>query len=363
VLDQLLSYGSTSLDRLAFQKALDDIGAMESAGTDFSLQVLSQYAKRGVSLLADHLLHPGLPEAAFAVVKQQVASVVDAQLQSPDYLAKRALKKALFPENDPTLRQTTKNTVLALTLPDVKAYHRKIFRPDMTAIVVIGDITMDRARQLIEKYFGEWEARGPKPDTELPPVPANNNAVAIAIPNNRRIQDKVILAESLGLTRSNADYYALELGNHVLGGGFYATRLYQDLREKTGLVYYVGSEFDIGKTRGTYLVNYGCDPPNVSRAYTIVRQNLQALQTTPVTNEELKQAKAMLLRKIPLSEASTGSIATGLLARDALGLPLDEPTRAARQYVALSVEAVRSAFAKWIRPNDLIQITEGPTPH
>jgi len=362
VLDQLLSYGTTSLDRLAFQKALDDIGARESAGTDFSLQVLSAYADRGVALLADHMLHPGLPGKAFSVVKQQVASVVDARLQSPDYLAGQALKKALFPKNDPTLRQATKNSVLALTLPDVKAYYHKIFRPDLTTLVVIGDITPSRARRLIEKYFGEWEARGPRPETDLPPVPANHNATTVAVPNNRRIQDKVVLAETVGLTRSSADYYALEIGNHVLGGGFYATRLYQDLRENSGLVYYVSSQFDIGKTRGVYVVNYGCDPNNVSRAYATVQKNLRKLQAKPVTDEELKQAKAMLLRKIPLSEAGTESIARGILARDILGLPLDEPTRAARQYVALSAEAVRRAFAKWIRPDDLVQIVEGPTP-
>ena len=211
-------------------------------------------------------------------------------------------------------------------------------------------------------YFGDWKARGPKPDTDLPPVPVTNKTVTVSVPNDRRVQDQVILAETVGLTRSNADYYALELGNHVLGGGFYATRLYQDLREKTGLVYYVGSDFDIGKTRGVYLVNYACDPSNVTRAYTIVQQNLKAMQTAPVTSEELKRAKEMLIREIPLAEASTGSIAEGLLSRNALGLPLDEPTRAAQRYVALTAESVRSAFAKWIRPDDLDQITEGPTP-
>ena len=179
----------------------------------------------------------------------------------------------------------------------------------------------------------------------------------VRLPNNRRVQEKVILAETVGLNRSNADYYALELGNHVLGGGFYATRLYRELREKAGLVYYVGSNFQIDKTRGFYIVNYACDPVNVAKAHTIVRQSLEALWTTPVTSEELKQVKAMLLREIPLSEASTGSIANALLYRDALGLPLAEPTLAARRYLALTAEAVRSAFAKWIRPDDLVQIT------
>ena len=363
VLDELLPYGTTSLNRLEFQKALDDIGARESAGTDFSLQVLADYAGRGVSLLAEHVLNPALPATAFRIVKQQVASVVEAQLESPDYLARHALRKALFPKNDPTLRQATRSSVASLTLADVKDYHRKIFRPDLTTIVVIGDITPSRARTVIKKFFGHWEARGAKPVTDLPAVPANLTPTTISVPNNRRVQDAVILAETVELTRSNPDYYALELGNHVLGGGFYATRLYQDLREQTGLVYYVGSDFNIGKTRGEYLVRYACNPMNVSRAYTIVQQNLKKMQTTPVKTEELNQAKAMLLRQIPLSEASTENIAEGFLSRDELEIPLDEPTRAARQYLTLTAEAVQSAFAKWIRPDDLVQIIEGPPPH
>jgi zinc protease len=362
VLDELLAYGTAALDRSAFQKALDDIGAMESAGTDFSLQVLSQYADRGISLLADHIRNPRLPETALNVVKQQIASVVAAELQSPDYLARQALKTTLLPKNDPAVRQATGRSVSGLTLADVKDYHRRIFRPDLTTIVVIGDITPDRARHIIEKYFGDWRARGPRPAVDFPSVPVNRTTTTVLVPNNQHVQDTVVLAETVGITRSFDDYYALELGNHVLGGGFYATRLYRDLREKSGLVYHVESDFDVGKTRGVYFVQYACDPANVEDTYTIVQRNINALQTTLITAEELNQAKAMLLREIPLAEAGTHSIANGLLSRDALGLPLDEPSRAARRYLALTAETVRSAFAKWLRPEDLVRIIEGPAP-
>ena len=125
----------------------------------------------------------------------------------------------------------------------------------------------------------------------------------------------VSLAETLGLNRFNPDYYALELGNHVLGGGFYATRLYQDLRENAGLVYFVSSEFGIGKTRSTYRVNYACDPQNVSKARAVVERDLKAMQTEEVSADELRRAKAMLLRQIPLSEGSIDSIAGGLTSR------------------------------------------------
>ena len=92
---------------------------------------------------------------------------------------------------------------------------------------------------MIEKHFGSWRASGPKPETLLPPVPPNRPS-STSVPDHSRVQDKVTLAETLGLNRANPDYYALQLGNHVLGGAFYATRLYQGMREKSGLVYYVG---------------------------------------------------------------------------------------------------------------------------
>jgi zinc protease len=101
LLAQLFSYGTTGLDRLSFQKALDDIGADESAGVSFSLQVLATQFDRGVQLLADNELHPALPEQAFGTVRQQLAAAVKGQIDSPGYLTNRAFHKLLFPENDP----------------------------------------------------------------------------------------------------------------------------------------------------------------------------------------------------------------------------------------------------------------------
>jgi zinc protease len=182
------------------------------------------------------------------------------------------------------------------------------------------------------------------------------------VPDKSRVQVNAILAETLGLNRFNPDYYALELGNHVLGGGFYATRLYQDLRENAGLVYFVDSSFGIGKTRATYKVTYACDPQNVSKARAVIERDLKAMQTTQVGADDLRQAKAMLLRQIPLGEASVEKIAGGLMARSTIGLPLDEPTVAARHYVELTADKVEAAFAKWVRPGDLVQVTQGPNP-
>ena len=361
VLDQLFSYGTHSLDRVAFQKALDDIAANESAGTDFSVQVLADQFDRGVALLAENELTPALPEKAFAIVQRQQAAAAAGQLESPDYLTGRALHAALFPPHDPTLREATPKTISALTMKDVRDYYRHVYRPDLCIIVVIGHVDPGTAKTVIEKYFGGWTAAGPQPETLLPPVPPNKPSMA-AVPDASKVQSSVTLAETLGLNRSNPDYYALELGDHVLGGAFYATRLYRDLRERAGLVYYVSSSFDVEQTRALYAAAYACDPTKVSTVRSVIVRELKEMQTTPVTPEELRQAKALLLREIPLTESSTDRVAMGLLYRAGHDLPLDEPTRAAQRYMTLTDKEVQAAFAKWLRPDDLVQVVEGPAP-
>jgi len=361
VLNQLFEYGSTNLNRVAFQKALDDIGAEESAGSSFSLNVLADHFDKGMELLADNELHPALPPSAFSIVQQQTAATVAGQLQSPDYLFGRAIQKALLPHNDPALREETPTSIMSLTINDIEDFYQKVFRPDMTTIVIIGNVNPTTAKEAVEKYFGAWKATGPKPSVEFSPVPMNQSTV-VNVPDASRVQDKVVLAEDIAITRSNPDRYALDVANHVLGGAFYATRLYRDLRENAGLVYYVGSSFDIGKNRSDYNVNFACDPPNVSKAKAIVVKDLKQMQQVNVTPKELLQAKSLLLREITLSESSENAIAKGLLNRSLEGLPLNEPIIAAQHYVSISADQVRNACAHWINTDRLIQVSEGPTP-
>ncbi len=361
VIEELFNYGSKNLDRIAFQKALDDIGASESGGASFSLRVLKQYFSRGVELLADNELNPAFPADAFRVVQQQTAQFTQGNLASPEYRARRALDAGLYPKDDPMLREATPKTIGSLSLSDVQNYYATTFRPDLTTIVVIGDVTADEAKATIEKWFGNWKAAGAKPETILPPVPSNK-ASATNVPDPSAVQDSVDLAEVVPLTRTNPDYYPLQFGNFVLGGGFYATRLYHDLRQVAGYVYNVENQLGATQTRATYRVEYGCDPVNVSKARTLIQRDLVAMQSENVTPGELQQAKALLLRQIPLSESSEEAIAGAIIRRVQLDLPLDEPFRAAQRYFNMTADEVRAAFAKWIRPNDFVQVVRGPAP-
>jgi zinc protease len=234
-------------------------------------------------------------------------------------------------------------------------------RPDLTTIVVIGDVTAEEARTVIEKWFGAWKATGDQPKTTLPAIPVNK-ASAATVPDAQAVQDSVVLAEQLDINRFDPDYYPLQLGNHVLGGGFYATRLYHDLRQVAGYVYNVDVSMGTSETRASYSVDYGCDPPNVSKARALIVRDLDQMRTQDVSDAELHQAKALLLRSIPLRESSEEAVAGGLLGRAEIGLPLDEPIQAAKKYSALTADDVKAAFAKHINTENLVQIVRGPAP-
>ena len=358
LLEGLFSYGTKTLDRLAYQKALDDIAANESAGYGFSLSVLKENLSRGVELLADNELHPALPEDAFKVVQQQSAEFVAGNLKSPGYRTSRALDLGLLPAGDPELREVTPATLSKLTLADVKQYYAATLRPDLTTIVVIGDVSAEEARTVIEKWFGAWKADGEKPETTLKPVPMNK-ASATSVPDPEQVQDSVTLAEQININRFDPDYYPLQLGNHVLGGGFYATRLYHDLRQVAGYVYTVDVGLSASKSRANYTVSYGCDPANVVKARVLIQHDLDQMRTENVSPDELHQAKALLLRQIPLGESSESAVAEGILARAQIGLPLDEPIRAAKRYFELTADEVKAAFARQIRTGDFVQVVRG----
>jgi zinc protease len=361
LLDAMLPYGTEKLDRVAFEQALDTIGARENTGTDFSIETLSADFERAAELLAANELQPALPAEALAALRPQFSQLVAARNHSPAHLAQQGLRRALFPASDPSLQEASRQSVASIKLDDVRNYRRSTFRPDLTTIVVIGKVTAQQARSAIARYFGSWTATGPAPRIDLPAVPANRPSL-LAVPDDSRVQDEVLLAQTAALTRRDEDYYALQLGSSVLGGGFYSTRLSIDLRKNAGLVYTVDSQLQAGRTRSVYFIHYACDPGNVSKAQQIVVRDLKTMQTQPVGEEELTRVKALLLRQIPLNESSIDEIAHGFLQRRDDNLPLDEPTQAARRYIALKPAEVQSVFKKWVRPDDLVRVTQGPTP-
>jgi zinc protease len=361
LLGSLFDYGSTTLDRDAFHKALDDISATENGGTDFGVAALSDQFDRAVQLLADNELHPALPKAGFDVQQETLARALAGEMQSPQYKMMKALRAGLLPAGDPDLRLPTPESIGGLTLQDVKNYHAKTYRPDLTTIVVVGDVTPEQAKATVQRYFGQWKAEGAKPDVISKPAPVNRPGYVV-IDNPYASQDQVLMGQMLELNMHNPDRYALQLGNNVLGGNGFASRLMTDIRVKHGYAYGAGSGMHFDRSRSIFFVQYGSDPDKVAPVDTLIRQNLVDMQTKPIKQEELENARQYEIRSIPVGVSSISSITRSLLDWAWHGEPLDQPMVAAKHYLTLTPAQVQQAFKQYLKPENLMQVVQGPPP-
>jgi zinc protease len=359
VLDGMFQFGTADLDRLGFQQALDAITAHESAGEHFALGVPAEHFAEGLKLLAANELHPALPQQAFSLMQKQQAGLWAGEIQSPAFLDELGMDRALLPANDPQLRHASPQSLSSLTYDKVKQYYAQVFRPDMTTIVVVGKIDPERAKVLVEQAFGAWQASGSKPDVDYPAVP-NNLAGELHTPDSSAKQDSVRMAEVIDITRDDPARYALRLGDEVLGGGFYASWLFRDLRDKTGLVYSVDTAFDLDKHRSVYSVSFGADPDKVKPARALILKDLKRIQSEPIADSELQRAKGILLRHIPLGESSFGSIAGQLLTYATWGLPLNQNIIAGQHYLDLTAPDIQQAYARHIRTDAFVTAVKGP---
>ena len=361
IASQLLPFGTTTYDRVAFQTELDKIAATTSAGTQFGVEALSGDFDRSMQLLADEELHPAFDPKAFAIVQKQTVGSLTGEVTSPDHLTDVALNKALYPPGDPLQRFASPQSAGSLTLDQVKGWYGAAYRPDLTTIVVTGDVTPEQAQAVVAKYFGGWTATGPKPNVYPPPAPANA-AAQITVPANGRVQSSVQLVESTDLLRSDPAWAPLQVANTVLTGGFYSSLLYHDLREVHGYAYSVESRFVTGKVRSSFHIDYACDPQNIVPAQSQVAAILTLLQTKPVETDRLLRAKALLMGDVPIRAASYDGVSALLLNYATRDLPLNQGTLDATAELAATKDAVQAALAKYVRPSSFVRIVTGPGP-
>ena len=356
----LLPFGTTTYNRLALREQLDAISAEVTAGTDFSLTSLSKDFDRGVQLLADEELHPAFPASGFAAVKEEELGSVKGEIASPDHQVDVALNKALFPADDPEQRFATPQSVASIAPGDVKAYYSSVYRPDMSTIVVVGDVDPQRAKSVVTKYFGDWKPSGPKPAVWPPAVP-NNAAGSVVVPDKERIQSEVQLVQALSITRTDPDYPVVAVANESFGAGG-SSILFHDVRDVHGLVYDVHTEADFGKNRSTFAIHFESDPSKIEQAQSLIMADLNALSTVGLQADELARGKASLVSGVPMRAASFNGIAHQLSHYAEFGLPLDQATVDARNEIAVSNDQIIAAVHKWLRATDFVRVILGPAP-
>jgi len=357
--DTVADFGSEHYDFTRLRKVTDDIGASVSLGQTFSAHGFANDFETLLGILADSEEHPTFPERWLALQQSQLANSIQSENNISGVLIDRVYLQRLLSPDDPALRFPTQESVSNITRDDLLAYTKRYWRPDLTTIAIVGDITPERARRAVQAAFGGWTNDGPKPPIAQPPLPAPH--IAHAYVSTAANQVFIQLGQP-AIARTSPDYDAFEILTQILGGpGYFESRLWQELRQKRGLVYSVGTRVKADRDRGDLEIMLSASPANVGPAIGIVRDQLQRLRTQPVSATELQEAKIRLISGALLNEASASGQLDEIAEIEQNGLPLDYFGTLAQRYAAITPADIQRVAKEYLRPDRLIEVFSGPS--
>ncbi len=355
----LANFGSKNYDFTQLRKATDDIGASIELGQNFSAQGFAVDFEQLLNLLADGEENPDFPDRWLSLQRSQIANSVSTEQNISGEMVDRAYLQHLLPPDDPALRFPSQETVSSITRQDLLDFTSRYWRPDLTTIAIVGDITPDRARRAVSAAFGSWRNQGPTPSVDQPSLPAPHTGHAYVQTDANQV---FIQLGQRAVARSSRDYDTFQLLTEMLGGsGYFESRLWQELRQKRGLVYGVSSEVKSDKDRGDLEIQLNASPENVAPAISIVRDQLERLRTEPVSAQELAEAKVRLVSEALLSEASASGQRDLVLTIAQNRLPLDYFATLSQQYAGITPADVQRVAKEYLQPDRLIEVFAGPT--
>lgn len=358
----LLSMGAGGLSEDQITTALADVGAQLNSHFDrdragIALRTLSSERERKQALdtLARIIQYPEFPQQVLAREKARTALSIKESSTKPDYIAERGLMKMLYGDHPYGLNDAGEvNTVNSLQREDLLAFYRSYYVAGNAVIAIIGDVSRLEAEAIVKSLTENLPSGQQK--TEVP-------AVQIPAADIKRIphpatQSHIQLAYP-GLRRNDPDYFPLLVGNHILGGGGFISRLMEEVRQQRGLAYSVYSFFSPYKEQGPFQIGLQTKKEQSEEAFALTQKVLKDFVSGGPTEEELVAAKQNIIGGFPLRIDSNSKILGYLAMIGFYNLPLTYLTDYLVAVEAITTEQIRQAFQRRIQPDGMVAIIVG----
>ncbi|MCK5726348.1 MAG: insulinase family protein [Thiotrichaceae bacterium] len=359
----LLNKGADGLTADQVAEAFEDVGATFSASSNMERSSISlrtvTFVEEMESALQTWLKvvgKPEFPEQDFKRTKKQALIGLQAQKQKPGSIAEKAFYKALYGDHPYGVSGSgTEATINAMTVPDLKAYYQQYYVAKNGMLAMVGAIDRKQAEVLAERVskvlkVGTKAAAVP----EVKPL-TQSKTVRVDFPSS---QSHVYIGQ-IGNKRGDADYYSLYLGNHVLGGGGFTSRLMKEVRVKRGLSYSVYSYFMPQGQLGPYILGLQTKNKNLDEAIKVAREVLIDFVEKGPSDEEIKQSKQSITGGFPLRTASNANIISYISMIGFYGLSLNYLEEFSPKIEKLSREQVVDAFKRRVQPDKMVTIVVG----
>ncbi len=360
----LLDEGAGELDSQAFQSRLEDLAASlefsaAEDGIGASLRTTAANFAPALDLLRLSLTAPRFDESAVARVRGQLLAELAHDAHQPRYIAGRLWWHNAL-DDHPYARpvQGTPESVARIAIADMRALVHDRFAKDALLIGVVGDVTPEALKDLLDKTFGDLPAHAAEAKVPDAVAAAKNPLLLAKLP----IPQSVVIFGQPGIKRDDPDWYAAYLVNHILGGGGFASRLTEEVREKRGLAYSVATTLEPLKHSGLILGTVATENSRVGQSIDIIRAEWRRMREAGPTAKELADAKTYLTGSFPLSLDSTGRIAGTLVAIQRDGLGIDYLDRRNALIDAVTLEDAKRVAHRLLDPDKLSFVVVGAPP-
>ena len=357
-----------ALDENQVSEAWADLGGSFGGGASadrmsFTMRSLTypDLLPKAVQLAARQLGEPSFPEPIWLRDRERTSALIREANTRPGTVAGRAFAAAVYGSH-PYGFDTTEASLATIGVAEMRDYYRRHVQPCRARVSVVGAVTRAQAETLVNTLL----ARLPQPQAggceALPPVPdvaplAQPQVQAIAFPS---AQAHVLIGQP-GYKRNDPDFFPLTVGNYILGGGGFVSRLTNEVREKRGLSYSVYSYFSPGLHAGAFTVGMQTRPDQTAQAVQVSREVLERFVTEGPTEAELKAARDNLIGGFALRIDSNRKLLDNVANIAWNDLPLEYLDSWTRQVEQVTVADIKAAFARKLQPGRMVVVTVGAT--
>ena len=358
-----------ALDENGLGQAWADLGASfgAQAGRDsfsYGLRSLTEPAllQRAVALAARQIASPSWPQDVWLRERERWTAAIKESDTRPGTVAGKALSQGVFGTH-PYGARATAESLSRIDLSDMQSFHRRLIAACRAKVSIVGAVSREQADQLVQQLLAPLQAAQGQDASACAPLPDVPKVQALKAPVNENIpfasaQAQVLIAQP-GIARNSPDFMAVLVGNHILGGGGFTSRLTEEVREKRGLSYSVYSDFSPGLDAGAFTIALQTRPDQAAEALKVSQDTLRRFVAEGPTEKELKAAKDNLIGGFALRIDSNRKLLGNVSNIAWNGLPLDYLEHWTERVQALTVRDVREAMQRMLQPERMVTVVVG----
>ncbi len=348
---QLLSAGTITKSKAEIDEAIDFMGAsLNSNSSGLFGASLKKHTEGLMEIAADILLKPSFPQAEFDKIKKQTLSGLAQAKENPNAIASSVSSVLKYGKDHPYGEIETEETVSKITLAQTKAYYNKYIKPNNGYLIIVGDITAAEAKPLAEKYFGNWMSKPVEKKTyATPQKPAARQVDFVS--KSGAVQSVINITYPVELKPDSDDWIKARVMN-VLLGGFFGSRINQNIREDKGYTYGARSSLSYDKEIGSFTASAPVRNEVTAASITEFLKELNRIRDEKVTEKELNLVKNYLTGSFARSLESPQTVARFALNTARYNLPAEYYATYLERLNAVTADDIQAMAQKYITPEN-----------